>query len=146
MIRYTYATLRNKASNKVAKAGGGTCKVQQAEVTWYVSMLSVLLMHGTTLTLVISLLKAGHPCFPRGSLAQATYIPAAHQLAQTRARTASFAASKEAVQGGSQRGLDDPNVISLLAPSFRVLSLMNLRTIVSLNLHSSGLIEKPPRH
>ncbi|OSX57794.1 hypothetical protein POSPLADRAFT_1155834 [Postia placenta MAD-698-R-SB12] len=36
MIRYTYATMRNKASNKVAKASGGCCTVQQAQVTWCV--------------------------------------------------------------------------------------------------------------
>ncbi|KAH9940968.1 hypothetical protein B0H21DRAFT_780275 [Amylocystis lapponica] len=34
MIRYTYATMRNKASNRIAKASGGCCDVQEGQVLW----------------------------------------------------------------------------------------------------------------
>ncbi|OBZ72156.1 Telomerase reverse transcriptase [Grifola frondosa] len=34
MIRYTYATMRNKSTNKVAKAGGGRCDVKEVQILW----------------------------------------------------------------------------------------------------------------
>ncbi|EPT01421.1 hypothetical protein FOMPIDRAFT_1120360 [Fomitopsis schrenkii] len=34
MIRYTFATMRNKSSNRVAKSCGGRCEVQQDQVIW----------------------------------------------------------------------------------------------------------------
>jgi len=34
MIKYTYTTMRNKASNKVATASGGRCDIQRAQVIW----------------------------------------------------------------------------------------------------------------
>ncbi|KAH9838284.1 uncharacterized protein C8Q71DRAFT_705274 [Rhodofomes roseus] len=34
MIRYTFATMRNKSSNKVAKRSGGRCDVHQDQVIW----------------------------------------------------------------------------------------------------------------
>lgn len=36
MIRYTYATIRNKASNKVAKANAGKSNIQKLPVIWFV--------------------------------------------------------------------------------------------------------------
>ena len=34
MIRYTFATMRNKSSNRVAQSCGGRCEVQQEQVIW----------------------------------------------------------------------------------------------------------------
>ncbi|KII85188.1 hypothetical protein PLICRDRAFT_116594 [Plicaturopsis crispa FD-325 SS-3] len=34
MIYYAYASIRNKASNSVAKAGAGKCDIQKAPVVW----------------------------------------------------------------------------------------------------------------
>lgn len=36
MINYTYAAIRNKASNKLSKASLGRCKVQKVAVIWCV--------------------------------------------------------------------------------------------------------------
>jgi hypothetical protein len=36
VIRYAYATIRNKASNKVARTSAGRCEVQKEHVIWYV--------------------------------------------------------------------------------------------------------------
>ncbi|KAI0091239.1 hypothetical protein BDY19DRAFT_692393 [Irpex rosettiformis] len=34
MIRYAYSSMRNKATNKIAKASGGKCEVPKAVVMW----------------------------------------------------------------------------------------------------------------
>ncbi|KAL6302425.1 hypothetical protein BKA93DRAFT_736907 [Sparassis latifolia] len=34
VIRYTFATIRNKASNRLATIHGGRCDVQEAQVLW----------------------------------------------------------------------------------------------------------------
>ncbi|KAI0342800.1 hypothetical protein BDW22DRAFT_1329938 [Trametopsis cervina] len=34
MIRYTYSTMRNKATNKVSRASGGKCEVSKPIVLW----------------------------------------------------------------------------------------------------------------
>ena len=39
VIRYTYATVGNKASNKVALANAGRCGIQKASLIWYATSL-----------------------------------------------------------------------------------------------------------
>ncbi|KZT07773.1 uncharacterized protein LAESUDRAFT_651052 [Laetiporus sulphureus 93-53] len=34
MLKYTYTTMRNKATNRVAKASGGRCEVSEVQVIW----------------------------------------------------------------------------------------------------------------
>jgi len=34
MVKYTYATIRNKAENKSAKTSGGRCEAQKNHVIW----------------------------------------------------------------------------------------------------------------
>jgi len=42
VIRYTYATMRNKVSNKVARASAGKCDIEKDHVIWCVFALRIL--------------------------------------------------------------------------------------------------------
>jgi hypothetical protein len=45
VVRYTYAVMRSKASNKVSTAQGGKCDVEKTCITWSVRFDSLRFLH-----------------------------------------------------------------------------------------------------